>query len=415
MTSNKNRTNQEFFLEYALNTSENIFLTGKAGTGKTTLLKKVIRQTEKNVAVVAPTGVAAINAGGMTIHSMFQLPTTGFIPTDDQVLPQFFTNRITLARTQRMRQERRRVLLELELLIIDEISMVRADLLDAVDSVLKRIRKDQNPFGGVQVIVIGDLFQLSPVLRSHELLTIKSYYDSPFFFDSNVWKQCKPVTIELNKIFRQDDAEFISILNNIRVGKREDSDLLVLNQRVSQDHDATGIITLTTHNAKADKINNRKLDELKNEEFELEATIKGKFAETAFPVKECMKIKVGSQVMFIRNHPDQLYYNGKIGIVKDKIENEVIIQSFDDNSVIHVSPVEWKNYKYTIDPSTKQIEKEDIGSFIQYPLKLAWAVTVHKSQGLTFRHANLDLADTFAPGQLYVALSRCQHHLINLP
>ncbi len=400
-------TTSQIAKEYALHTRTNIFLTGRAGTGKTTLLKEILDETKKRTVVVAPTGVAAINAGGVTIHSMFQLPTTGFVPTDDMVEPDQFTNRKRLASTQKIRKERIQLLLELEMLVIDEISMVRADLLDAIDATLCRIRKSGEPFGGVQLVVIGDLFQLSPVIKQHSFRTLSNYYESIYFFDSWVWKRAKTITIELTKVYRQDDEVFIDILNNIRQGNRVEEDLEVLNRRTQSTESKKGIITLSTHNAKTLAINNKQLEALETEAYKLEAEVNGKFSESAYPVDELITIKKGSQVMFIRNHPDRLYYNGKIGQVTSMSEDHLYV-TCDDGANIKVEKVEWKNIKYTIDKKTKKVLKEDIGSFTQYPLKLAWAVTVHKSQGLTFDQVILDIADTFASGQLYVALSRCR-------
>lgn len=402
-----NLSTRQIAKEYALYTRTLLFLTGRAGTGKTTLLKEILEETSKKTIVVAPTGVAAINAGGMTIHSMFQLPTTGFVPTDDMVDPDQFTNRKRLAKTQKIRKERIQVILELELLVIDEISMVRADLLDAIDATLCRIRKSSLPFGGVQVMVIGDLFQLSPVVRNDAFRTLSNYYESPYFFDSWVWKRAATITLELTKIYRQDDTVFINILNNIRQGNKINEDLDILNKRVAKADPKANIITLTTHNAKALKINKEALDALKTEVYKLEADIKGRFSESAYPADEEITLKKGSQVMFVRNHSEGAYYNGKIGEVTGMHEDDVFVKCKGDSGPIRVQPVEWKNVKYTVDKETKAVLKEDIGSFTQYPLKLAWAVTVHKSQGLTFEQVTLDLANTFAPGQLYVALSRC--------
>ncbi len=395
--------------EYALLTREIIFLTGRAGTGKTTLLKEILKETSKKTAVVAPTGVAAINASGMTIHSFFQLPLTGFIPTNDPCDPALFTNRGTLAATQKINRERIQVLLELEFLVIDEISMVRADLLDAIDAVLCRVRKSNLPFGGVQVMVIGDLFQLSPVVKNESFRVLANYYKSQYFFDSRVWSRSESITLELTKIYRQEDENFINVLNNVRIGIKNEHDLELLNIRCTNTDKLENVITLTTHNAKANIINNRELAALSSENYNLQAAINGKFSPTSFPVKENIKLKKGCQVMFVRNHPEGEYYNGKIGKVVGKESEKITIKCSDEKGTISVQPTEWKNVKYTVDKKTKEVFKEDIGSFIQYPLKLAWAVTVHKSQGLTFDELILDLADTFAPGQLYVALSRATH------
>jgi len=402
---NRERDLAEQFILY---TDRNVFLTGKAGTGKTTLLKDILAKTEKKTAVVAPTGVAAINAGGMTIHSMFQLPTKSFIPTNDIVDGDLFVNRSSLVSIQKIRKERKRVLQELELLIIDEISMVRADLLDAIDYTLRRMRRNQEVFGGVQLLVIGDLYQLSPVVNEYTWSTLSRYYQTPFFFSSIAWEHSKALTIELQNIYRQDDLKFISILNNIRNGIREIADIERLNDNFDHKFDATETITLTTHNRKANAINQTELARLETKSFSLKATVKGQFNESAYPAEEKIELKKGAQVMFIRNHPEGLYFNGKIGTVQGKTEEGVKVFCKGDHETLTVEPIEWKNTRYKLNETSGDIEPEDVGSFEQYPLRLAWAVTVHKSQGLTFDKAIVDLEDTFAAGQLYVALSRCR-------
>ncbi len=394
--------------QFILHTHKNVFLTGKAGTGKTTLLHEIIAKTNKKSVVVAPTGVAAINAGGMTIHSTFQLPLTAFIPTTDTVDPQLFTNRHTLVSKQKIRKEKRKVIIEMELLIIDEISMVRADVLDAVDFTLKRIRKNLMPFGGVQLLVIGDLFQLAPIVRNDIAPVLSRYYSSPFFFDSLAWKDSNPIVIELQKVYRQADNSFISILNNIRNGIATEEELNRLNENYVENPDMDGVITLTTHNVKANKINQEELNKLETEIWKFDAKVDGQFSESSYPVKEQIKLKEGAQVMFVRNHKDGLYYNGKLGIIVGKDDDQLLIRSLDDNITIRVIAEDWKNIRYTVNSKTKAIDQEEIGTFTQYPLKLAWAVTVHKSQGLTFDRAIVDLESTFAAGQLYVALSRCR-------
>ncbi len=394
--------------QFILNTGRNIFLTGKAGTGKTTLLHEVLEKTTKNAVVVAPTGVAAIQAGGVTIHSMFQLPTTAFIPTYDFADPEWITNLSALAKNQKMRTERRKLLLELELLVIDEISMVRADLLDAVDFTLKRIRKNHQPFGGVQVLAIGDLFQLAPVVKNHIKPVLQRYYSSPFFFDSQAWKSANALKIELQIVYRQEEKEFIDILNNIRNGIKSQPDMDRLNQNFKKDPPEDNIILLTTHNRKADEVNRRKLSQLSGKSHRLKAKVEGRFYESSYPTDEEITLKKDTQVMFIRNHREGLYYNGMLAKVESVGVGKIKVKTIEDEEVILVEPEEWKSTKYTIDQKTKEVQQEEIGSFRQYPLKLAWAVTVHKSQGLTFDRVILDLEDTFAAGQLYVALSRCR-------
>ena len=399
---------KELAEQFILFTNRNIFLTGRAGTGKTTLLQDILAKTKKKTVVVAPTGVAAINAGGMTIHSMFQFPTKSFIPSNDITDRELFINRSELVTVQKIRKERRRLLAELELLVIDEISMVRADLLDAIDFTLRRIRKNQNPFGEVQLLVIGDLFQLAPVVRDFIWPTLNRYYKTPFFFSSIAWKYSKALTIELKTIYRQEDETFISILNNIRNGVKKEEDIKRLNENFDHKLKANETITLTTHNRKANAINQTELTRIDSPEISLKAKVTGQFNESSYPTNEKIILKKGAQVMFIRNHMDGLYYNGKIGTVESKTNEGIYVRCEGDASAIMVEPIEWKNTRYRLNEASNEIEPEDIGAFEQYPLKLAWAVTVHKSQGLTFDHAIVDLEDTFAPGQLYVALSRCK-------
>jgi len=402
--------NQELHLaeQYLLHTQKSIFLTGKAGTGKTTFLRSSLKKTSKNYIVVAPTGVAAINAGGVTIHSMFQLPSKTFLPTFDFVGDDRFTNWKILPQTQKLKRERRQVLIELDLLIIDEISMVRADLLDAIDFTLRRIRKSTLPFGGVQLLLIGDLFQLSPVVKQADWAELRKYYSNPYFFESNAWKKLVHVSIELKNVYRQADESFISILNQIRNNKLSDDSLSKLNENFEKDSKEKQIITLTTHNYKADKINKQALSNLSGEEHNFSASVTGRFSESAYPASASIKLKVGAQVMFVKNHPDGLYFNGKIGQIKKVADDHLVVSFLDQDSSISVTKEKWENISYQLDPETKKLEQNNIGSFEQYPLRLAWAVTVHKSQGLTFDELILDLEDTFAPGQLYVALSRCR-------
>lgn len=394
--------------QFILYTDRNVFLTGKAGTGKTTLLREILDKTDKKTAVVAPTGVAAINAGGMTIHSFFQLPLTSFVPNNDPVDRELFANRMTLATIQKVRSERKRVLQELELLVIDEISMVRADVLDAIDFTLRRMRGSQAPFGGVQLLVIGDLYQLAPIVKDYTWNVLGRYYETPFFFSSVAWQHSSAVTVELEKIYRQDDEQFISILNNIRNGLRSTPDIDRLNENFDHRSRADQTITLTTHNRKADAINQTELTRLESSEFSLSAKVTGQFNESSYPTDEKIVLKKGAQVMFVRNHSEGLYFNGKIGTVQGKTSEGVKVFCKGDHETILVEPIEWINTRYKLDESTGDIRPEEVGSFEQYPLRLAWAVTVHKSQGLTFDDAIVDLEDTFAAGQLYVALSRCR-------
>ncbi len=404
----------KYVLQFINQTHRSVFLTGKAGTGKTTILKEIIRTTHKNTAVVAPTGIAALNAGGVTIHSMFQLPFGGFIP--DNSSPQFlenskFESRATLRRHFKMSGLKKAVIRNLELLIIDEVSMLRADLLDAIDFMMQTVRKKNHPFGGVQVLFIGDLLQLPPVIRDDEWRTLSKYYRGKFFFNAHVIEQNPPLYIELSKIFRQTDDAFISILNNLRNNKMTSNDVQILNQHVQPNFDLKtnkGYITLTTHNAKADEINTQSLRDLTGKSHFYKADIIGDFPDKIFPLEEQLELKIGAQVMFIKNDIslEKKFFNGKMGIVKSLAEKEILVHFPDENKTIEVEKYEWQNIRYTVNENTKEIEEEVLGTFTHYPIKLAWAITVHKSQGLTFDKAALDVSQVFLPGQAYVAFSR---------
>ena len=404
-----------YTLRFINQTNKSIFLTGKAGTGKTTLLKEIIATTHKNTVVVAPTGIAALNAGGVTIHSMFQLPFASFIPDNKQVA-QFsgaikFENRDTLGRHFKMNATKRSIIRNMELLIIDEVSMLRADVLDAIDFMLKKVRRNERPFGGVQVLFIGDLLQLPPVVKNEEWQMLRNYYNGMFFFHSHIIQQYPPLYIELDKIFRQTDAEFIDVLNNLRHNKITPSDIAILNQFVQPNFDLKknkGYITLTTHNAKADAINAQSLQDLKEKQFTYLPEVVGDFPDKIFPLDEKLHLKVGAQVMFVKNdlNFDKQFYNGKMGVIKSLSSNEIRVHFPEENKTIEVERYEWQNIKYKLNENTKEVEEEVIGTFVHYPIKLAWAITVHKSQGLTFDKAALDVSQVFAPGQAYVALSR---------
>lgn len=408
MADIKTNKERELAKQFVLNTRKNVFLTGKAGTGKTTLLKEILEATNKNHIVAAPTGVAAINAGGITLHSLLTIPLRAFIPYRDKGHSQelFFDGR-EMVKHQKFNQKKLQLLLELELLVIDEISMVRADIFDAIDQTLRRVRKIHQPFGGVQLLVIGDLFQLSPVVKSNVQEVLSLYYKSPYFFDSLVWKESESVIIELKTVYRQEEEEFIDILNGIRSGAVDDTIVNRLNANYADNADYGNIITLTTHNNKADRINQSELDSLDTESKTLTAEVSGRFYENSYPAEENIQLKVGAKVMFIRNHSEGLYFNGKIGEITEFDETNLKVKG-DDGITIIVEPAEWKNMVYEVNPESGDIEQKEVGSYIQYPLRLAWAVTVHKSQGLTFDNLILDLQDTFASGQLYVALSRCR-------
>ncbi|RWX00091.1 helix-turn-helix domain-containing protein [Flavobacterium cerinum] len=404
-----------FALKFINQTNRSIFLTGKAGTGKTTLLKEIIRTTHKNVVVVAPTGIAALNAGGVTIHSMFHLPFSGFIPQFDEA-PQFsdtvkFETKDTLRRHFRMSADRQHVINNMELLVIDEVSMLRADLLDAIDFMLRTVRKKNIPFGGVQVLFIGDLLQLPPVVRNEEWEVLRKYYRGKFFFHSHVVQQNPPLYIELNKIYRQTDDVFINVLNNLRNNVITTDDVKILNGFVDPDFDSTkhsGYITLTTHNAKADAMNANSLEGLDGKQYSFHTEIVGDFPKNIYPVEDELKLKVGAQVMFIKNDlsPEKNYFNGKIGVIESLSTDEIMVHFPEEDTTIEVEKYEWKNVRYFVDEQTKEIKEDVLGTFVHYPIKLAWAITVHKSQGLTFDKAVLDVSQVFMPGQAYVALSR---------
>jgi len=387
-------------------TDRHIFLTGKAGTGKTTFLHNLNKKGIKRMIITAPTGVAAVNAGGVTLHSFFQLPLGPFFPGSH-------AHETSRKKMFRFSREKKEIIKSLDLLVIDEISMVRADLLDAVESVLQRHRNSSLPFGGVQLLMIGDLHQLSPVAKQDEWALLQQYYESVYFFSSHALAGTEHCTIELKHVYRQSDIEFITILNKVRENRIDSSLIKKLSQRYIKNftpEDDQGYITLTTHNRSADIMNQKRLNSLQGKKYSFHATVSGEFPEYTFPTSACLEFKEGAQVMFLRNDTasPRRYYNGKIGKVKHITEDEITIICQDETKEIAIEPVEWENIKYTINRENKEIEEEIIGKFKQFPLKPAWAVTIHKSQGLTFEKAVIDAERSFSHGQVYVALSRCR-------
>jgi PIF1-like helicase/Helix-turn-helix domain/HRDC domain/Helicase len=383
-------------------TGENIFLTGKAGTGKTTFLKYLKDNCTKNIVVAAPTGVAAINAGGVTLHSLFQLPFHPFLPSGN--------SKKELLSKIRYGKQRQQLLRKMELLVIDEISMVRCDVMDAIDTILKSIRHNhQLPFGGVQLLFIGDLYQLSPVAQNHEWNILKEYYDSPFFFDSMAIKEQMPLLVELNKIYRQKEESFVSLLNKVRNNDMCEDDYNDLHLRYIPGFTAPeteNFITLTSHNNQAELINQRQLHKLNTYAFDYTAVIEGEFSENLYPAEEKLTLKEGAQVMFLKNDLVQKrYFNGKIAVVKTLYRDRVTVEC--DGGLIDVQMETWENSRYTLNRSDGKLEQETLGTFTQYPLRLAWAITIHKSQGLTFDKVMIDAGAAFSSGQVYVALSRC--------
>ncbi|HMN32657.1 MAG TPA: helix-turn-helix domain-containing protein [Chitinophagaceae bacterium] len=395
-------------------TNCSLYLTGKAGTGKTTFLKQIRNHSSKKMVVVAPTGVAAINATGVTIHSFFQLPFATFIAD----APRGFgvnsniVDRHLLLKNFKINNNKKKIIEELELLIIDEVSMLRADLLDAIDTLLKIFRQNENPFGGVQVLFIGDLYQLPPVVKDTEKELFSTYYESPYFFHAAVFKQIKLVFIELKKVYRQNEYQFINLLNNIRYNELSYEDFEMLNQRYKPEFEPPPneqYITLTTHNAKADEINKRELEKINEPLFLFNCSIEGEVNEKHFPTEMQLKLKKGAQVMFVKNDSsgEGNYYNGRIAKIINIADDEIIVQFDDATDYFTVNKETWENITFEYNEELNTVEEKVIGTFTQYPLKLAWAITIHKSQGLTFNQAIIDAGASFAPGQVYVALSRC--------
>lgn len=390
--------------QFIENTGTHLFLTGKAGTGKTTFLRRLKEQSPKRMVILAPTGIAAINAGGVTIHSFFQLSFAPFVPETT------FNSSQT---HYRFSKEKRNIIRSMDLLVIDEISMVRADLLDAIDSALRRYRDREKPFGGVQLLMIGDLQQLAPVVKENEWEMLKNYYETPYFFASRALRETVYMTIELKTVYRQSDTFFLSLLNKIRENQADDEVLNELNRRYQpgfRPRKEEGYIRLTTHNYQAQKVNDNELVSLPGQTYSFRAEIDGTFPEYLYPADEVLTIKAGAQIMFLKNDPssEKRYYNGMIGEVAAVNDAGMIVRGKDNGDEFQLLPEEWGNYKYVLNEETKEITEEIEGTFRQYPIRLAWAITIHKSQGLTFERAIIDARNSFAHGQTYVALSRCK-------
>ena len=404
------------FTERFINqTNQSIFLTGKAGTGKTTLLQRIVESTHKQTVIVAPTGIAALNAGGVTIHSFFQLPFGGFVP--DFSIKGGFNERVklesktTLLHHFKMNASKKAIMRNMELLIIDEVSMLRADLLDAIDWCLRNVRGINKAFGGVQVLFVGDLLQLPPIMKREEWSYLHHYYSGVFFFNALVVKESPPLYVELEKVYRQADERFLAVLNNLRNNEITQKDVEILNGFVQSDfkaEDHDDYITLTTHNADADRINASALNKLTTKEVSYVAEVTGNFPEYLYPIDEQMRLKIGAQVMFVKNDlsHEKDYYNGKMGKVVALGTDEIKVNFPKEKKTITVEKYEWNNIQYSMNQSTGEVEEKVLGTFVHYPLKLAWAITVHKSQGLTFDKAVIDVSKVFVPGQAYVALSR---------
>ena len=395
----------DFAKDIILNTDTTLFVTGRAGTGKTTLLRYVAESSQKNTVVVAPTGIAAINAGGVTIHSFFKLPFAPFIPSVIEAKK--------LIAGQKMRAEFRSVIRSVDMIIIDEVSMLRADILDAIDVVLRHYRNSKFPFGGVQMVFFGDMYQLPPVCVNDEWFILKDYYSTPYFFSAKVFEKQEIVCLELDKIFRQRDADFVEILNQVRNNNISKENFNRLNDRYTPDFDLENnqdFVVLTTHNAVSDDINESRLIDIDSKTFIFDAAIKGDFPEYLYPVEQQIVLKKGARVMFTANdhiNPERLYYNGKMGTVVELEDNNVYVTCDGEDDPILVNYETWENNTFSYNRKENSVDVKTIGTFTQLPLRLAWAITIHKSQGLTFQKVAIDAANSFTSGQVYVALSRC--------
>lgn len=399
------------FMDLIENTSDCVFLTGKAGTGKSSLLRYYLSTTKKNVVVAAPTGVAAVNIGGVTLHSLFQLPFGPYIPNID-----LLGNVKDALPSYKYSKEKVDIINNMDLLVIDEVSMLRADVLDAINDVLCHVRRNQKPFGGIQVLFIGDLYQLPPVINSSEWNLISTVYETPFFFSAQVLKHVQLHMVSLSHVFRQSDDRFILLLNEIRDGQLSDSSLILLNSLYHQNFNETdGFIMLTSHNAIANRINSSRLEKLKGQQKTFMASISGNFSGSAMPAEPELSLKIGARVMLLVNDNEMhLYHNGSIAVVTELKDKSICVQLEDNGVTIEVSPHKWTSNSYSFDKKTKRMKATEIGSFKQLPVRLAWSVTIHKSQGMTFDRVIVDAEHSFSHGQVYVALSRAtdMEHLI---
>jgi hypothetical protein len=414
---NQSSDKLEFAAKFVNNTGAPIFLTGKAGTGKTTFLRDLARKTHKRHVILAPTGIAALHAKGVTIHSQFLLPLGSFLPVrepEGNFTDQYgFYTQHTLSRRHPLNQIRKSVLKAVDLLVIDEVSMLRADVLDAIDYRMKSVKGNfKEPFGGVQVLMIGDLYQLPPIVKDHEWQVLNRFYNSMHFFEAKALQNSGLVYLELDKIFRQQDDEFIEVLNHLRDNRVTQADVNLLNKHYKSAEEIKNLqeeyITITTHNYKADQINQKEMESLSGTSYFYEADISDEFPESLYPLPLKLELREGAQIMFVKNDSsgNASYFNGKIAKVIHLQKDEILVQMQDTDEEYTLRKEEWENKKYIVNPTTKELDEEVIGTFSQFPIKLAWAVTVHKSQGLTFDRAIIDVGQAFAPGQVYVALSR---------